>query len=609
MWDVHQYSTADQSVRFLALMRSSIFAAALLLFERQGSVASASRRYLHETTMMSIHTCSRTLQTSLRIFLGLAALLMFLQGCGGGGGGGNSAAPPVANVPPPAPTPPAQPTPSIPSGLWQADAAALPKSGNYVYLKSEAGATVPDFIGAGQTYLYGDMNQDQIHVSMVGGRLNFAVFGTKGNYLWSGDFQGAGQLNPLKPGYYGNARRYPFQTPAEDAMAITHHALERACNQLNGWFIVDRIEYVGDKPAVVDLRFEQHCEGQPPALHGQIHWVFDTSPRPLPGPLAIPGGLWRADPAQLPASGNYAYLKSDLGDYSADFNGNPTENLFTSRDARFDVTAIGGSLTFNIRGDRHWDSDFRTRDGLGRIEAGYYGDMGGIFDPERGQLKWSGPGGAGGARTGGTYQSWIVVDRVVYEGDKLVEIDFRFEQHGGGMRAALRGQVHWNAADTTAPPGPANPPPAGLWQPAAGVTPATGNFVYLQSEAGDYIGAGQSYLYTPANAEVTVAANPGELEMRVIDQELWIGTFRGPDTMTRLQPGYYAGLFRFPNHNPTRGAMDWTGHSRGCNALSGWFVIDRISYSDGQVSALDLRFEQHCENATAALRGAMRWTK
>jgi hypothetical protein len=23
----------------------------------------------------------------------------------------------------------------------------------------------------------------------------------------------------------------------------------------------------------IDLRFEQHCEGAAPALHGQIHWV------------------------------------------------------------------------------------------------------------------------------------------------------------------------------------------------------------------------------------------------------------------------------------------------------------------------------------------------
>jgi hypothetical protein len=496
--------------------------------------------------------------------------------------------------------------------LWQADAGVLPKTGNYIYLKSEAGTLVPDFIGAGQTYLYSDQNGDEMAVSVVDGQLNFQVFNVKESLLWSGDFQGMGKLNPLQRGYYSSAHRYPFQTLSESGMAVSHLALQRACNQLNGWFVVDRIEYVGNKAAAVDLRFEQHCEGQEPALHGQIHWVFDMTPRPLPGPVDPPVALWRADSSALPASGNYAYLKSDLGEYSADFFGNPTENLYTPRNAKFEVSASAASLTFNVRGDQNWVGEFRTRDGLGHIQPGYYGDMNGYFDPERGQLKWSGPGGAGGARTGGAYQSWIVIDSVLYEGDNLVAVDFRFEQHGGGLRPALRGQVHWNAADTTAPPGPVNPPPASLWRPAADTTPASGNFVYLQSDAGDYIGAGQTYLYTPANSSVSFALSPGwqgAVEVRVSDSDLWIGTFIGVDGMTQLQPGYYAGVLRFPINNPAKGGMDWGGHGRGCNKLSGWFVVDSISYTAGAVSALDLRFEQHCENASPALRGAIHWTR
>jgi hypothetical protein len=43
--------------------------------------------------------------------------------------------------------------------------------------------------------------------------------------------------------------------------------------------------------------------------------------------------------------------------------------------------------------------------------------------------------------------------------------------------------------------------------------------------------------------------------------------------------------------------------------LFGWFVIDAVSYgSAGELTALDARFEQHCEVATALpLHGAIHW--
>jgi len=75
----------------------------------------------------------------------------------------------------------------------------------------------------------------------------------------------------------------------------------------------------------------------------------------------------------------------------------------------------------------------------------------------------------------------------------------------------------------------------------------------------------------------------------------------------RLQVGYYGSLKRYRVHNPTRGGLDWSGQGRGCNTLTGWVAVDRVTYVGNQITGLDLRFEQHCEGAAAALHGAIHW--
>jgi hypothetical protein len=53
--------------------------------------------------------------------------------------------------------------------------------------------------------------------------------------------------------------------------------------------------------------------------------------------------------------------------------------------------------------------------------------------------------------------------------------------------------------------------------------------------------------------------------------------------------------------------MDWSGNGRGCNTLSGWFVVDQVSYSLGAMTSIDMRFEQHCEGGLPALHGVIHW--
>ena len=55
--------------------------------------------------------------------------------------------------------------------------------------------------------------------------------------------------------------------------------------------------------------------------------------------------------------------------------------------------------------------------------------------------------------------------------------------------------------------------------------------------------------------------------------------------------------------------MSWFGLGRGCNTLLGWFVIDNLVYDGTTVQAVDLRFEQHCEEDAAALHGKIHWSQ
>jgi hypothetical protein len=162
--------------------------------------------------------------------------------------------------------------------------------------------------------------------------------------------------------------------------------------------------------------------------------------------------------------------------------------------------------------------------------------------------------------------------------------------------------------------GPVNPAPDGLWQPPPGSTPSTGNFVYLQSDVGDYIGLGQTYTYTPAIATLSVSATPGIvgtygafLTVGVNGNTWWNGNFQTMNTLSQLQPGFYPGLLRYPFNNKVLGGLDWSGDGRGCNTEKGWFAIDSVTYVNGALTAIDLRFEQNCEGGTTALHGAIHW--
>lgn len=290
-------------------------------------------------------------------------------------------------------------------------------------------------------------------------------------------------------------------------------------------------------------------------------------------------------------------LRSDPGDYI----GQGQTYQYTRANATIAVSAGGGLFAIDIIGDQFWGGHFMLPSSLTRFKRGMYADLRRFpfHDPAKGGLGWSGDG-----RGCNTLTGWFAVDDARYSGDALQAIDLRFEQHCEGDAPALHGEIHWTAADRTEPPGPVNPIPEGLWKPPAGATPSTGTYVYLQSDPNDYIGQGRTLLYTPANSTIAVQHEDGLLEVSVAD---WQGSFEAMSSLSRLEVGYYGDLKRYPFHNPAKGGLDWYGDGRGCNRLTGWFAVDRATYSGDALTAIELRFEQHCERGAPALRGAIRW--
>ncbi|HTS01482.1 MAG TPA: Calx-beta domain-containing protein, partial [Thermoanaerobaculia bacterium] len=128
------------------------------------------------------------------------------------------------------------------------------------------------------------------------------------------------------------------------------------------------------------------------------------------------------------------------------------------------------------------------------------------------------------------------------------------------------------------------------------------------SDPGDYVGGGQSYFLTPAEAPFTASASPdGTVTVSLGGSNWWQLVF-APPASAPLSPGVYEGATRWPFQSPTGAGLDVTATGRGCNLLSGRFTVLEASVApDGTVTSFAADFEQHCENHSPALIGSIRF--
>lgn len=133
----------------------------------------------------------------------------------------------------------------------------------------------------------------------------------------------------------------------------------------------------------------------------------------------------------------------------------------------------------------------------------------------------------------------------------------------------------------------------------------------MNSDPGDFIGQGQTFFFTPADG--TFSAN-GAAGSNVVtfsffgnDGQFWFLDFAAPSGQA-LAVGSYTGATRYPFNDPSQPGLSIFGDGRGCNTLTGSFIVLQVSYgADSTLSSFDATFEQHCEGGPAALRGEMRF--
>jgi uncharacterized repeat protein (TIGR01451 family) len=479
-----------------------------------------------------------------------------------------------------------------PSGLWAPAAGATPASGNYLYMESDA----DDFIGAGSTETHTQADS-VLTVDYSAGVLGVLA---RAEYNVGGTFAVMSPLTRLEPGYYADVQVYPSGNPTVGRLNFSRAS--HSCQEVTGWFVIDSISYSGETVTGVDLRFEQHCEGATPVLHGAVHWRADDPTQP-PGPeVPPPADLWTPPLGALPATGNVVYLQSD----ATDFIGKGLVKVYTPLDSVIDiggggVTPVGNRLQLTVQANEEWTGFFQAMNTLPDLRPGYYGNLFGFpnHNPAVGGLSWSGEGRACNDASG-----WFVIDSVTYSGSTLNSIELRFEQHCEFRSPALRGMIRWSASDTRHPPPPQNPAPSGLWDADAGATPATGNYLYLQSDAGDFVGRGQSYLLTADTADFETRSVGSVLNFAAYGDAHWGGAIGPMVPLSQLQVGYYGNV---TERDIAKGILDWGGDGRACARITGWFVVDVVSFEANVLKALDLRFEQHCEGAAPALHGKIHW--
>jgi len=133
-------------------------------------------------------------------------------------------------------------------------------------------SSVGDWVGQGQSYFYTD--QDATFTAWFDTIFNnadhvaIAVEGPSFSFWWYLDF-GPIHNAQLTAGVYNGATRWPFNGPTEPGVDVGGNG--RGCNTLTGTYTVIEIDIDGGGNVVAfHATFEQHCDGLPPVLNGEI---------------------------------------------------------------------------------------------------------------------------------------------------------------------------------------------------------------------------------------------------------------------------------------------------------------------------------------------------
>ncbi|HEY7947055.1 MAG TPA: choice-of-anchor D domain-containing protein [Acidimicrobiales bacterium] len=124
---------------------------------------------------------------------------------------------------------------------------------------------------------------------------------------------------------------------------------------------------------------------------------------------------------------------------------------------------------------------------------------------------------------------------------------------------------------------------------------------YFDSEAGDSLGAGREIGFS--NVAYT-GLRRGYPTFRVANGQDEFHLMFAAAAGSPLVPGTYDDAQRFDVRAAGHPGLDISGDGRGCDVVSGRFIVDDATYdAGGKPLTFAVRFEEHCEGAAAALFG------
>jgi hypothetical protein len=464
----------------------------------------------------------------------------------------------------------------IPADLWDTNP-DVPDGTSYIAIRREpAGYSSPTTVpGSGaevDEHVYTKANAS-IELREEGGRIGFEIWQDGRKFLWLSALDWAA----LTTGFHEPAR-VDWSSCAVDTQA---------------WIAVDEIERGTAGIESLTVRYGQHCAGDGSTLMGKVHWNASDATVPS-GPTPIPDGLWDM-PAPVDAGQSYVLLDGDVDD-PAPWRGT---HVYTKADSRMAVELEGRALGISIEGDEDWGGQFVGMSSIADLEAGYYGSL--LYpnqNPATGGLSWSGEG-----RTCTDATGWFAVDEIERGPASSVSLTLRFGFVCDGRE--LNGKIHWDSTDATEPPGPVAPIPSDLWD----VEPEVGEgqtYVAVEGVPGDPVTAGQSFLFTKADADIALIDDEPQVRVIVRGDDFWSGSFAPMERLSSLATGFYPQVQREPFGNPTLGGLSWSGPFGGCNKVDGWMAVDELTRSAGTIESVTIRFHQICVGGHA-IRGKIRW--
>lgn len=136
---------------------------------------------------------------------------------------------------------------------------------------------------------------------------------------------------------------------------------------------------------------------------------------------------------------------------------------------------------------------------------------------------------------------------------------------------------------------------------ATGITAFT-----VDSEVGDAIGAGQSFTFTSSNATITATGDDTSLTMTVDDGTDHFAADLAAPTGGTLTTGTTYTTTRLGD--ASNAGLDVSGDGRGCSTSTGTMTVHEITLDGSNALAtLAVTYEQHCDGATPALFGELRF--